>query len=189
MQALRAYLQTIPPGSIADPTELEQKLAACWDQFRGGSAEGMAGYKLLGRITEVRWEPPSLSFVIDRHGRTVMGSSRAERHRWDLALELGTATWSRVGHRELDPMERRLNIRPLAQSTADAIVNHRLDESLRWGQDGRVRVRIGSILPVGSAVAQTLAGRRRRFWQALDELLQGAGWMRVSHGVYRPPAT
>src|SRR5438552_1276855 len=125
MQALLAYLQTIPPGSIADPTELEQVLSACWEQFRGGSEQGMAGYKLLGRIDDVRWAPPLLRFVIERHGGTVMGSSRAERHQWELDIDAATATWSRIGHRQLEPMAPRLKVRPLAQSTADAIVNHR----------------------------------------------------------------
>ena len=35
-----------------------------------------------------------------------------------------------------EPMAPRLKVRPLAQSTADAIVNHRIDESLRWTRDG-----------------------------------------------------
>ena len=188
MQALNAYLQTISPGSIADPSNLESLLAACWERFQGGSAEGMAGAKLHGRIEEVRWEPPLLSFVIHRHGGTVMGSSRAERHRWELNLDLGTAGCSKVGYRQLRSSAAPLDVRPLAQSTADAILGHRENQSLQWTDDGSVRVRVGSILPPGSAAAQTLADRRRRFWHALDESLRASGWQRVSVGdIGRPP--
>jgi hypothetical protein len=37
----------------------------------------MTGQKLLGRMEEVVWEPPILSFTVERHGGTVQGSSRA----------------------------------------------------------------------------------------------------------------
>jgi hypothetical protein len=78
---LRIYLATLPPGPISDPAALERLLAACWDEFTGDYG-GMEGYKLLGRMEDVTWGPPVLSFSVERHGGTVMGSSRAELQGW-----------------------------------------------------------------------------------------------------------
>ena len=188
-RSLDAYLLGLPPGPIADPTDLEGLLGAHWDQFEGSDSEGMKGSKLFGRMDEVLWQPPVLTFVIERHGGTVLGSSRADRHRWELDLEARRAVCSRIGHRQLMPMAPRLDVRPLAQQLAQSIVHRQLDDRLRWATDGSVRVQIGRIIPAGSAVAQTLQGRRRRFWLALGDILREAGWSQLRHGVYRPSAT
>src|SRR5690348_6585826 len=76
MTRLLDHLAMISPGPIPDPAGLERLAAACWHEFQGGDG-GMTGEKLLGRMEEVFWEPPVLSFIVERHGRTVMGSSRA----------------------------------------------------------------------------------------------------------------
>jgi hypothetical protein len=41
-------------------------LAACWQEFNGDDG-GMSGDKLLGRMEEVIWEPPTLSLTVERH--------------------------------------------------------------------------------------------------------------------------
>lgn len=189
MEALRAHLRGVSPGPIADPTEIERRLAVCWHQFLGSAAAGMTGAKLVSRMEDISWHPPRLTFTIERHGGTVLGSSRAERHRWELDIEAAAATCARVGHRQLMAMAPRLDVRPLARATVASILGRQPAESLRWGPDGTVRVQIGRIIPTGSAVGRTLAGRRRRFWKALDDELIPAGWIQVRHGVYRPPAT
>lgn len=63
----------LAPGPISDTTELERLLAAYWDELNGDDG-GMEGYKLLGRMEAVVWKP-ILSFRIERHGGTVIGSS------------------------------------------------------------------------------------------------------------------
>jgi hypothetical protein len=83
LDRLRAHLATIVPGKITDTTDLEPLLAACWGEFSGDYG-GMEGYKLLGRIEDVTWGPPTLTFTIERHGGTVMGSSRAELQHWEV---------------------------------------------------------------------------------------------------------
>jgi hypothetical protein len=65
-------------------------LAAAWEQLNGFDAEGMAAEK-LDRIEQVEWNPPRLTFVIERHGGTVMGSTRAELHGWSIDIDRGTA--------------------------------------------------------------------------------------------------
>jgi hypothetical protein len=84
MQQLLEYLSTMSPGEIADVGQLDSLLAACWDQFDGGNAEGMEAYKLLGRMESISWNPPVLSFTIERHGGTVLGSTRADLQSWEV---------------------------------------------------------------------------------------------------------
>ena len=83
MDQLCNYLERIPLGEIKNTTELEKALAGCWDDFTGDSG-GMTPSKLHDRMEEVFWEPPILDFVIERHGGTVMGSTRAELQYWTI---------------------------------------------------------------------------------------------------------
>lgn len=189
MKQLLEYLMSIQAGSISDTAKLETLLATCWDEFAGSKAEGMADYKLHGRVDDVHWNPPVLTFVIERHGETVLGSTRAERHIWMLNVDTRTASCQSVGHRQVRPMQARLDIGPIAEEIVQLIIGYQKDERLRWNKDGSVRVQIGKVLPEGSAVKQTLNGRRRRFQQTVDELLSNAGWQKVRLHVYAPPAT
>lgn len=189
MKQLLEYLMSIQTGSISDTARLETLLAACWDEFAGSEAEGMAGYKLHDRMHDVHWDAPVLTFVIERHGGTVLGSTRAERHMWTLNMNTRTASCKNMGHRQVRPMQARLNIHPVAEEIVQLIIDHQEDERLKWNKDGSVRIQIGKILPEGSAVKQTLNGRRRRFRQTVDELLRNEGWQRAGLNVYTPPAT
>jgi hypothetical protein len=48
----------------------------------------------VSRAEELSWNPPILSFTIERHGATARGSSRAELHEWTVNLHEGTAHWA-----------------------------------------------------------------------------------------------
>lgn len=196
MQQLLEYLSTMSPGQIADVGQLDSLLAACWDQFDGGNAEGMESYKLLGRMESISWNPPVLSFTIERHGGTVLGSTRAELQSWEVNVQNQSAVCGTGGHRQLEPMRPRLDVKPIAAEIVELIVNRQDDNRLKWKPDGSVRVLIGNILPSGSAVNQTLQGRRKRFRTELERLLTNHGWNRVRANVYNrqlvssnPPAT
>lgn len=160
MNELLAYLESIQRSAIADTARLEALLAACWDEFDGSAEEGMAGSKLHERMQDVEWNPPRLSFTIERHGGTVLGSSRAECHEWILYVNDMTATCAKIGHKQLRPMATRLDVRPLAEEIAQLIIEHRVDDRLKWKDDGTVRVEIGKIIPEGSAIKPTVAARR-----------------------------
>jgi hypothetical protein len=73
-------------------------------------------------------------------------------------------------------MQRRLNVVPLAEEIVRLILERTEDDRLNWNGDSSVRVLIGRILPEGSAVKQTLIGRRKRFRKALMERLEAEGW-------------
>jgi hypothetical protein len=158
----------------------------CWDQFKGSRAEGMDGAKLYGRIEDPAWQPPVLSFKIERHGGTVNGSTRADVHLWSVDLDAMAAKCEALGQRQLKPMQARLDVRPIAEELAGMIRSRQEDERLRWARDGSVRVLQSKVLPRGSAVAQTLQGRRRRLDSALGDLLRGAGWSRIRSNTYAP---
>ena len=175
LRALRQWLEGHHSGPIADTASLERLLADSWHEFSGDHG-GMEGRKLLGRMEGVEWNPPILSFTIERHGGTALGSSRAELQQWTLDIDRRTATCETVSHRQLRPMQRRLNVVPLAEEIVRLILERRADDRLKWNNDGSVRVLVGKVLPEGSAVKQTLIGRRQRFRKALVERLEAEGW-------------
>ena len=189
MQKLLEYLRSIPAGPISDTSDLETLLVNTWDKFDGSDAEGMEGYKLLGRIEKVEWNSPILSFIIGRHGATVHGSTREARHRWEVNVEDMSAICQHAGHKQLRPMQPRLDVKPIAKEIAQLIIKHRQDERLKWNKDGTVRIEIRKILPENSTAKQTLAGRRKRFREAVDNLLNNTGWQKVRANVYAPPTT
>ena len=184
-KALRSYLNATPAGAIGDADDLQGLLEDAWDMFEGSGAERMESSKLAREIEEVQWQPPKLTFVIERHGGTVLGSTRAERQCWEIDLVTRTAVSTRVGHRQLRPMAPRLDVLPIADEVAGAILSGRQAQRLKWFPDGSVRVLIGQIIPTDSGFKTTVEGRRRRFWKALDERL--AGWTRDKRGAYRAP--
>ncbi|MCO5102282.1 MAG: hypothetical protein M9885_15565 [Burkholderiaceae bacterium] len=183
LDMLRTSLARLKPGPVGDDADIDSLLAKCWDRFSGSNAEGMNADKLLGRIERPSWDPPSLSFEIERHGGTVMGSSRAELHSWQIDLVEMSASLSVTGHLQLKSMAPRLDVKALARDVAAAIRIGQPDPRLKWLTGNDVRVLIGEIIPAGSAVQQTLAGRRKRFWTALDEEVRG--WQHEERGRYR----
>ena len=186
MNSLVTYLATIPPGPIPDPGDLERRLAACWHEFRGDDG-GMTGQKLLGRMEEVVWEPPILTFKIERHGGTVHGSSRAELQHWEVNLRQETAIIVKHGHRQLKPMAQRIYIKPLVDKILEAIRIGSESELVSKYADGTVAVKTTAIFPTGSAVRMTLEGRRKRLREGVASALLKEGWLRLGPDIFRPP--
>jgi hypothetical protein len=87
LDLLRAHLSTLPSGAVQDISKLEKLLVDVWDMLPGSSAQGMRSYKLSGRMENPAWQPPCLTFQIERHGGTVMGSTRAELHTCHVDIE------------------------------------------------------------------------------------------------------
>ncbi len=139
----------------------------------------------LARMEAVRWEPPLLSFMIERHGAVALGSTRAGLQRW--RVDLGRIRASCVKDRsycQLLPRAERVKAEPVAAELAEAISAGRADDRLSWGRDGSVRVVLTKVFPYGSGYMQTIAGRRKRFRAALTELLIERGWREIRRDVY-----
>ena len=162
---------SISPGKIDEPLKISELLALAWETLTGGTDEGMEGYKLIDRMEKVEWGPPVLRFEIERHGATAMGSLRADLHEWTIDLCKATAECVSKGSRLISPMAPGLDVEPLAAEVAGLIRDRRQDERVQWYGEDQIRIKIGKILPEGSAVKQTLAERRSRFRKALTDLL------------------
>jgi hypothetical protein len=184
LNKLRSHLKSINAGPIFDTSILESLLAPCWDQFAGSDEERMDGHKLHGRMENVSWDPPELSFKIERHGETAYGSSKASIHKYRVNVDEKTADREIAGHRQLRPMNKRLDVKPIAQEVAKLILDNRHDDRLKWSSNDKVTVLIGKIILADSAPSQTVAGRRKRYRKVVDELLTTSGWKIVRANVY-----
>lgn len=182
---LANYLETVSPGPIHDTERLSEVLRACWGDFSGSADESMAAHKLADRMERVVWEPPHLTFLIERHGGTVLGSSRAELQEWTVDLQSGSACCTAVGKRQIRPMKVRLDCGMLADEIVSLILDGKQDPRIAWKSDGSVKVDVGKIIPAESLARQTLAGRRKRFKTALEERLTEAGWDKQGRYLFR----
>lgn len=180
LDALREYLAACQPGPIADVDEIARFLANCWDELEGSDEEAMEPYKVR-RMEEVVWDPPKLCFLIERHGGTVMGSSRAELQYWTVDVSKACATvCDNNRYRQLHPRQPNLDVGPLVDDIVEKITNGKQDLRLKWLGPDSVRVEVGQIIPSGSGVKQTVAARRKRFKSALRDRLKTADWEQVT---------
>lgn len=183
IERIRQYCASLPPGPVADVLTLERLLAAVWDELSGDDG-GMEAYKLLNRMENPIWNPPVLIFRIERHGGTVLGSSRAEVQEWTVDLERMTKTVKEVGRRQVGPLQPRLDVKPIVADLCNAILKGNQDDRLKWDGTSKVKLLIGKVLPEGSAVKDTLADRRKRLRNELSRLLAPEGWKLVSPNLY-----
>jgi hypothetical protein len=189
MQELMDFLKTLPPGPVRDSNvilRLEALLAAAWEGLRGGHDGGMVGYKLLSRMEDVKWSPPVLTFTIERHGGTVLGSTYAKLQTWHIDLSTKTASFSWSGRRQIRPRQPPLDVTQIAQEIEYKIRAGEPDPRLQWRKDGKaVRVLTSRILP--RAPKQTTEGRRKRLLSKIAEDLRVAGWEDRGAGWFRRP--
>ena len=75
----------------------------------------------------VEWNPPKLGFIIEKHGGTVMGSSRAELQDWSIDVEGKIAYCSVSGYRQIYPRNPPFNVNPIADEIRDLILNREQD--------------------------------------------------------------
>ncbi|SRR5579875_1064949 len=88
IDSFRESLRAVPAGPVTDSelsAELITRLTSCWGSLDGSNAENMQASK-LDRAEQIMWEPPLLSFCIERHGGTTKGSVYADLHVWTIDL-------------------------------------------------------------------------------------------------------
>jgi hypothetical protein len=169
---LLEHLSRLPSGPIENVDALADLLATCWDDFCGSDSEGMTAEKLR-RIEQVEWTAPMLTFVIERHGGTVRGSTRGELHRWTVDVRRGTADCSPCGYRQLHDRDKPLHTGPLVAEIVALIASGSNDPRLKWSSDRRsVHVLVGDFIT--GEYKQTQTDRRKRFRTALERELQSA---------------
>jgi hypothetical protein len=155
-------------------------LADCWPDLEGGSGTSMTAHK-LDRVESLSWIPPVLTFIIERHGGTVLGSTRADLYTWSVDLNVGTAKPIKTGYRQIVPTAARLNVKAIAARVRD-VVRERPGSSsqvvekgiLFWHSNNQCSIRHGKL--ISGAFARTITDRRRRFRIELVRLMKEIGW-------------
>jgi len=181
---LREYLATLSTGKIDDTNELETLLAAAWDKLERDYG-GMTANKIYGRLEDVEWKPPLLSFTIERHGGAKHGSSRAELQDWIVDIDKGEAGFSGNRHRQIHKREPPLKTKPLAERISRMIVERKDCDELKWNNEKtEVRIIAGKVIP-DDVTRQTLLGRRRRFRRDLTEILKPYHWEEMRPNKYQ----
>jgi hypothetical protein len=115
--ALKDFLSNLPAGPVQDQRTLEIRLANEWRMLRGSNAEGMHAGKLIGRAENPVWQPPYLTFSLERHGGAAMGSTRAELRHWTIDTTSCTASATRKGYRQKHAIADRVYTGPIAQKS------------------------------------------------------------------------
>jgi hypothetical protein len=186
LEALRAHLSSLSSGPVQDVSTFENLLADVWDRLPGSGAQGMKSSKLLGRVENPVWQSPFLKFQIERHGGTVMGSTRAELQTWCIDIEGGNVECVTTGRRQLYRLSKSFKEKDaaeLAKEIAEKIFNKKKDSRLKWSGLNRVQVIIGEAVPSGGG-KQTEAARRRRFAPYLRREMEKLGWRELPSPPY-----
>ena len=183
---LKKYLEKLEPGEIKKTNELEEMLANCWHELIGGEEAGMLGYKLHSRMEKVEWRSPILSFTIERHGATVLGSSRASLQSWKVDVEKGTAEYTEGRYRQVGPRNAPLYTEPLANEIVKKILAGEIDPRFKWIDNGK-RVKVNLKKSVGGSKIssnRTIDGRCRRLRESLIDKMTDEGWKRIGRGAF-----
>jgi hypothetical protein len=191
IQEMAKLLRSMPAGTARAETRVLvlKMLGACWTEFTGSTESKMAFWKTVREegADDLAWDPPILSFTVERHGVMVLGSGRAEKQEWKLDLEHKTAQHCTVGFRQMRPSAPRLNVKPVAARVCAAVrqgpdANSDLVSQgiLVWKGD-HVLVRHGELIP-NNGPQMTISGRRKRFRTELKSLMAALGWDLVDVG-------
>ncbi len=173
ISALHTFLNGLPIGEIKGSDEnrrtVSKLLQDCWEMLNGSDDEKTFSTK-IHRAESICWNPPIVSFELERHGATVGGSSRADLHHWSVDVEKGTANVKIGKYRQLSPKSPSMKTQPIAKEVANNIVNLLDDSTLEWDSDkSYVVIKISEIIPDNGAT-QTTIGRRKRFNKAMSSL-------------------
>ena len=134
-------------------------------------------------MENIYWNPPLLSFEIERHGGTVNGSSRADLHVWVVDMNSLEASCSTGRRRQLTPMSRRLDVKQLAIEISILILDGTKDDRLKWESESKVKILISKIIS-DDGVGQTVSGRRKRFRKEVERNIEEHHWKSSQSNVF-----
>jgi hypothetical protein len=186
MDDLIYYLTRTAPGKVPNTEELETLLAKSWERLAGSNASCMVGHKLLGRIENVHWRPPIVSFAIERHVARACGLALLQH--WVVDLHHYTATITKTENRTLHPLSLRLSAEMAAAEIAQAILDGENDDRLQWEEDGTACVVASWSFPKRSGFSRTLGTRRMKLCNCVGDVLAGHGWKQCGRNRFRKNA-
>lgn len=181
---LRDYLSTVPAGKLGGTKELRQqvmvRLCAAWSNIKYSDVQNTSADKLW-RAEKMEWKPPLLSFVLERHGATVNGSTRAALHFWEVNLETSSARIAKESYRQLEQADERLDCKKLATQIATLIQDGIDCKYLIWSEGKKtVTLKMESVIP--TTYERTTIGRRKRFRPIMNQLMTDIGWKVLPKG-------
>jgi hypothetical protein len=186
IKALTELLEETPPGAINTKEvsdHITSLLRKCWQEFEGSDETSMEPWK-VARAEDLQWNPPILSLTIERHGARVLGSTRGELHTWRLNLETRTAQFDRGRYRQLEPPSPKLDLKPIVADVLEVVKQGSAASSnlvrtgiIVWRRENEVWVYHGKLIYGG--YQQTVSGRRKRFRDALTNMMKPLGWKLV----------
>ncbi len=182
---LKKHLAGLPQGEVATSRTLISLLAGCWHDIGGAPRQGMKA-PTLAEISSLQWEPPLLSYTIQR--KMPAGSQHTALQAWSLDLNHNRATCVKSWiDRQVPERPGQMNAESVAGELAEAIFGRNNDRRLRWGRDATVRVLMAKVFSYGSGSMQSVAGRRKRLREELTRLLTDRGWHELRRDVYAGP--
>ena len=168
-------------------------VAEGWGELYGSGATRMGSWKIVRNEgpSELTWDPPVLSFTIERHGGLVCGSSRAERERWYVDLKERTAQQASAGFKQIHPPAPAFTSKE-SRARADEVCAAVREgpnsaspllarEIVAWKSENEVVVKGAALVP-SAQYKQTTSGRRKQFRRDLESKLQEIGWKRREEG-------
>jgi hypothetical protein len=184
---LRQCLGNLSPGKIIpgqpESHRIMEAVRDAWSFLEGADIEKTYAHK-LSRAEEVIWEPPCLTFRLERHGALVLGSGRAEMHCWTINMEELTASMVPCGYRHPYPNDRSMTqkgMTAIAEEIGNQIVKGINSSFIEWLEpDQWVMVHIAEVIPVTNKA--TTQARRKRFRLVLENHMKGRGWIRKDKG-------
>jgi hypothetical protein len=140
----------------------------------------------LAEISSLQWEPPLLSYTIQR--KMPAGSARTALQSWSIDLNHNRATCVRSWiDRQVPERPGQVSAESVPGELVDAICGRTNDRRLRWERDATVRILMAKVFPYESGSMQTVAGRRKRLREELTTLLADRGWRELRRDVYAGP--
>jgi hypothetical protein len=132
IHALRQYLDRCGVGPVEEGNETSRFLGEAWEYLEGSDAQKTTHDKLW-RAKKLQWNPPILSFDLERHGQTVKGSKLASVHTWTVDLDNRTARYAQSRTRQVRPSAPPLGMQSIGEELAQLIRGRREDERLVEG--------------------------------------------------------
>jgi len=178
MNALREVLKTIPPGPLNYNSAVVGALVAAWDSISDSDVQSTSREKMY-RLEQIDWSPPILTFILERHGGTVNGSTRAALHRWTVDVSKAEAMCDpHYSYRQACATDRRLDTMVWAKKIAFRIIRHKNSRWLKWSVD-RLTVRVVLRTFISAYNKQTLGNRYARFRRDLETIIEPKGWVQA----------
>ena len=158
-------------------------LKAVWNGISNTDTTNLLVSKLW-RIENVMWQPPKLTFEIERHGWTVFGSTRADLHTWEVDTEKAQAHIVGMTYRQLVPRDKPFKAVQVVQELRDIIVKGRKDDRIEYKNAEKtiVKILVGKAVPASNK--ETRISRRKKFRPEMQKRMAEKSWKEKSLHTY-----